>query len=669
MSLQVNLTEGEKARVFARSTNNLPAYLKLLKGRSHWLRINTDDNAVARQFFEEAIVLDPEYAAAYVDLAWTHLMDIHFGVSKSPKESVKRAAQLAQKAISLDETSPFAHGLLGSIFTIRRQFEKAIAQGEKAVALSPSDSLVKAQLGRNLAYMGRYEEALSWLDKAIRLDPIPQDWYFNMVGHCYLYMGQLEKALEELKKNRNKKDITNHIRLAAVYSLLGREEDANAEADEILRLNQKFSTKSIKRWPYKNKADADFLIAALHKAGLPEHPPLPLPDKPSIAVLAFDNLSGDPEQEYFSDGIAENIITALSKVGELFVIARNSSFTYKDKPVKVQQVGRELGVRYVLEGSVQKSGDRVRITAQLIDAKNGQHLWAENYDRILSDIFEIQDEITMKVVTALRVELTEGEQARMFERHSKNLAVYLKQTQGLFLWRKGTMESLTRFGQLGQEIAEIEPESTTGYNMLGWYHWDLAMRGISPRESIGKSFKFAQKALSLGEFNAGSCALLGNIYLLMRKHDQAIESGRRAVELAPNAAFVHGTLGFVLSYTEHLDEAVAHYKQAIRLNPFPPSWIYFNLGRCYREKGQYEDALTELKKALQRSPNSYHCHVGLASVYALLDRQEEAEAAAKKVMEMNPKFSVARASKVWPYKNPADRKILADALRKAGLPD
>ena len=155
----------------------------------------------------------------------------------------------------------------------------------------------------------------------------------------------------------------------------------------------------------------------------------------------------------------------------------------------------------------------------------------------------------------------------------------------------------------------------------------------------------------------------------MRKYDQAIESGKRAVELAPNGAQAHGLLGLTLSFAGHLDEAIAHHKQAIRLNPFPPYWYYFNLGISYRQKGQYEKALSEFKKALQRSPNSYLCHVGLASIYALLDRQEEAEAAAKKVMELNPNFSVARASKAWPYKNPADREMLVDALLKAGLPE
>jgi tetratricopeptide (TPR) repeat protein len=205
-----------------------------------------------------------------VDLGWTNIYDIHLGVSKSPKESLGRATQLAQRAISLDETSSFAHSLLGAIFGVKRQFEEAIAQGEKAVDLSPSDSLANALLGRTLAYAGRYEEALVWLEKAIRLDPIPINWYFNMVGHCYLYMGRLEEALEELKKNRNPKDITNRIRFAAVYSLLGRKEDASAAVAEVLRLNPKFSIKSIARWPIKNQEDRDLLMSALRKAGLPE---------------------------------------------------------------------------------------------------------------------------------------------------------------------------------------------------------------------------------------------------------------------------------------------------------------------------------------------------------------------------------------------------------------
>ena len=395
----------------------------------------------------------------------------------------------------------------------------------------------------------------------------------------------------------------------------------------------------------------------------------PLPDKPSIAVLAFDNLSGDPSQEYFSDGIAENIITALSKVSELFVIARNSSFSYKGKPVKVQQVSEELGIRYVLEGSVQKSGDRVRITAQLIDAIKGQHIWAEKYDRDFKDIFEIQDEITMKIVTALRVELTEGEQARILAKKIKNPDVYLKVVQANSLWREGTKESLIRYGQLAQEIVDMEPEYPVGYRLMAWYHKGIADRGASPRENYKKAFEFSQKALSLDESDAFSHATLGYSYLMMRKYEKAIESGKRSVELEPNGSLFHLLLGSTLCYAEQFDDGITYIKQGIRLNPFPAYYDYYQLGRCYFCKGQYEDALKEYKKAIQRAPNAAICHFSLAVTYAQLDRVDEARASADKALEIWPKISVAMVSKTWGYKTQDGLELLLYAMRKAGFPE
>jgi adenylate cyclase len=393
----------------------------------------------------------------------------------------------------------------------------------------------------------------------------------------------------------------------------------------------------------------------------------PLPDKPSIAVLPFVNMSGDPKQEYFSDGISEEIINALSKTSHLFVIARESTFSYKGKQVKVQQIAHELGVRYILEGSVRKSEDRVRITAQLIDGIKGEHLWAERYDRELKDIFALQDEITIKIITALQVQLTEGEQARMWGKKSKNLDVLLKGMETLSLWRKGTKESHIRQGQVSQEIIDMAPDYAGGYRSLGWYYWYLAMIGESPRESIGKAFKLAQKALSLDESDSWSHALLGSIYLMMRKYEKAIVAGERSIELDPNGAMAHGLLGMTLSFADRPDEAIRHLNQGIRLNPFPAYWYFLRLGQSYIQKGQYEEALKAYKKALQRGPNSFANHAHLAITYVLLDRQEEAGAAAKKVLELYPNFSVERISKTLPFKNQAHLKLVVDAMRKAGL--
>jgi adenylate cyclase len=394
-----------------------------------------------------------------------------------------------------------------------------------------------------------------------------------------------------------------------------------------------------------------------------------LPDKPSIAVLAFDNLSGDPSQEYFSDGVAEEIITVLSQVGELFVIARNSSFFYKGKPVKIRQVSQELGVRYVLEGSVRRSGDKVRITAQLIDAIKGEHLWAESYDRDFKNIFKIQDEIAMKILTGLRIKLTEGEQARILGNKYKNIDVYLKGIQAMSLWNKGTKEGLIRYGQLARETIDMEPDSPMGYRLLGWYYWGLASLNISPRDSIGKAFKLAQKVLSMDESDAFSHCLLGYVYVAMGKYEKAIAEGKRSVALQPNGAMVQCLFGATLKYAGRFDEAINHIKLGIRLNPFPAYYYYYHLGQCYWFKGQYEEALTEFKKGLQRAPDSVILHANLAISYIQLNREEEARASVAKAIELFPKFSVTVASKILRYKNQADNKRILDALRKAGFPE
>jgi len=379
-------------------------------------------------------------------------------------------------------------------------------------------------------------------------------------------------------------------------------------------------------------------------------------------------MSEDPNQEFFSDGISEDIITTLSKADSLFVVARNSTFRYKGKPVNIKQVAEELGVRYVLEGSVRKSEDRVRITAQLIDAVAGNHLWAERYDRDIKDIFTLQDEITIKIVTALEVKFTEGEQVLTSRRYT-NLDVKLKFMEVLSLWRKGTTVSRMRHGQVAQELIDMAPEFEGGYVHLGWHYLHLVRNSKSPKECVTKAFKLAHKALSLNKSDPFAYALLSHLYVMIRNYDKGIAAGERGIALNPNGADNHFVLGMILGYTGKQDEAIDHFKQAIRLDPFPEFYYFLHLSNNYRMKKQYKKALTEIKKALHISPDNFYSNMNLAAVYALLDRQEEAEATAKKVLEIDPKFSVGHASKTWPYKNKADLKLLVDALRKAGLPD
>jgi adenylate cyclase len=668
-AMQVELTWGEQARVDARGTSNLQAYLKFLQARENVNKLNLEGNALGKQMAQEAIDLDPQYAMAYRILAASHRMDVFLGTSKSPKKSIGTCMKLLNKAIELDETYAEAYGAMGFTLSMIGKHDKAIAIAEKAVALDPNSATAHAMLGHTLRMGGRPEEAIPAYNKAIRLNPIPPTFYLFGLGMSYALTGQYEKGIIWCQKavQQEPDSYMTRIMMTAVYSMAGRDEDARAEAKEVLRVNPKFSVaKAEKRAKYKFK---DKMMEALRKAGLPEYPPLPLPDKPSIAVLAFDNLSGDPEQEYFSDGISEEIISALSKTDQLFVIARNSSFTYKGKPVDVKQVSRELGVSYVLEGSVRKSEDRVRITAQLIDATTGHHLWSERYDRDLKEIFALQDEITLKIVRALEIKLTEGEQARMWTKHYSTLDVYLKRMEANSLFREGTVESHMRHAQISREIIDMAPESPRGYMSLGYHFWWLAMIGKSPQENIKRALELAQTAISKDESDPASRELLASVYLNLKQYDKAIAEGERAIELDPSGADVYAKLGQTLSYAGRPDEAIGYIKKAMRLNPFPEPWYFKDLGRCYVLKGQYEKALTEFKKAHQLAPKSITSHLFLATAYSLLDRQEEARASTEKCLELAPFVSVGLFIKISKFKNEADTKLMVEAMRKAGFPE
>jgi adenylate cyclase len=395
----------------------------------------------------------------------------------------------------------------------------------------------------------------------------------------------------------------------------------------------------------------------------------PLPDKPSIAVLPFVNISGDPEQEYFSDGLTEEIISALSSVPKLFVIARNSTFTYKGKPVKVQQVAEELGVRYVLEGSVRKAGDKIRITAQLVDALTGHHLWAERYDRNLKDIFAVQDEITKKIITAMQVKLTEGEQARATAKGTNNLEAYLKCLQANEIIARLTIESNALAKQLAKEAIALDPEYAWAYYVLGRVHQlDVWLRASkSPKQSIAKAMELFQKAIALDDTFAEAHVRLGFLFSMIRQHDKGVALAEKAVALNPNSSTAHFYLGKVLIFAGRWEESIPEYKKAIRLNPVPPHLYLWSLGLSYCWTGQYEEAITLCEKAVRQAPDSLLDRMMMAVVYSLSGRDEEARAEAAEVLRISPKFTLAKFEKKLTYKKKADRERFLGSLRKAGL--
>ena len=395
----------------------------------------------------------------------------------------------------------------------------------------------------------------------------------------------------------------------------------------------------------------------------------PLPDKPSIAVLPFVNISGDPEQEFISNGIAEQIIIALSKISSLFVIAPESTFTYKNKSLKKKQVSEELGVRYVLEGSVQKSGNKTRVTAQLVDAINGQYLWAERYDRNLQDIFTLQDEITTKILVALQVKLTRGESARIYGRNTDNLEAYLKYLQAVHHKMRTNQEGNILARKLCEEAIVLDPNYGDAYGLLAfthlmdiWFGWSK-----SKSESFKQAEGLAQKCLSLDNNNALSVGLVGHIYLLKRQYDKAIAEGERAIALSPNSPYGYMLLAATYRFSGMAKKGIPLLEKAIRLQPYAPSSYLYQLGMAYNFTGRYDEAIAVLKKSLKRTPDHLLSLIGLTVAYSLVNHMEEARATADKLLKLNPKFSVVRLEKRTPYKYRSDLELSMGALRKAGL--
>jgi TolB-like protein/Flp pilus assembly protein TadD len=639
--------------------------------------MNKEDNMMARKLLEEAIALDPNFPSPYVGLAYTYNVAATRDWSDSPRRSLAKADELAQKAIALDDSLDMAHALVGRLYCFKRQYEKAISEGERAITLGPNNSSNMVTLATTLMRSGKAEDAVKWAEKAVRINPKPPLLYMTILGYAYGDAGRYEDAIKTYKKvvKQNPNFDLVPVYLPAVYMLAGHEDEARAAIEELLKKDSKWSIESVKasfkKRLYKSENIYAYVIEGLRKAGLPETPPLPLPDKPSIAVLPFVNMSGDPEQDYFSDGLTEEIISCLSRVPKLFVIARNSTFTYKGKPVKVQQVSEELGVRYVLEGSVRKARDRVRVTAQLIDATTGHHLWSERYDRELKDIFALQDEITMKIITAMQVKLTEGERARLWGKATDNLDAYLRCQQGTKHFYRFNPDDHILARRYFKEAIALDPEYAIPYAFMGHIHLNEVRQGLSksPQKSIEQAFMLAQKVLGLDEYHGAGYVLLGRIHLIKRQHEKAIAEFERALVVEPNNTGNLFWLGNALSAVGRPQEAIPHYKRMIRINPLDPSLALHGLGETYILLERYEEAITVLKKALNYQPDFLGLHIFLAICYAALGNEEEAHAEAAEVLKLNPKFTVKKFGRISGIRDEAVKGRIIDASRKAGLPD
>jgi adenylate cyclase len=401
----------------------------------------------------------------------------------------------------------------------------------------------------------------------------------------------------------------------------------------------------------------------------PTSPVLPLPDKPSIAVLPFANMSGDPEQEFFADGIAEDVVTALSRYPSLFVIARNSSFTYKGRAVDVKQIGRELGVRYVLEGSLRKAGNRVRVTAQLVEAETGKHVWAERYDRDLSDIFAVQDEITEAVTIAIAPAIAEAEQQRAMRKPAGSLDAWTAYQRGLWHLSKFTSDDTSLAEGFFRRAIDLDPSFAGAYTGLAMARSQTAE--FHPRGLLEGRYSIetlARRAVTLDSADAEARSLLANALWTRGDYDGALAEVEQALAAAPNLAFAHHMRGTTLVFSGRPKEGVAALKRSIRLDPREPrAAVRLNqlaLGLYFLQ--DYPAAVEVAKRAIRSYPDFAHPYRWLAAALGQLDRTEEAKDALEKAMTVVPGAFETNVRGRVPWMRPEDHAHMLEGLRKAG---
>lgn len=675
-TLAFKVEAAERGRILRKETESLDAYDSYLRAIEHFDRFTKEEQEKAGELFKKAIEIDPTYATAFSRLAWVHANAYSFGWSEEPETSLNRAFELAKKAAALAPDDHWGHWILGYIYLMQREFDLSEAAYERAYTLNPNDAEFLSNMATTLLYLSRPQEAIEEIKRAMRLNPHHPESLIADLGWAYYEAGQYKESVNTFRSMTTPRPWV-HRTLAAAYVQLGQLEEARSEIAQMLEKEPNYNLENTTVWPYKDPTQLARYIEDLRKAGVPEHPPLKLPDKPSIAVLAFDNLSGDPGQDYLSDGITESLITRLARQPDMFVIARNSSFTYKGKPVKVQQVGREMGVRYVLEGSVQKSGDRIRITAQLIEAATEQHLWTDSYDRELEDLFAVQDEITQKVATELAVKLTVGDTARLDVQATDNVEAYDHWLRGVEAYRQFKKESNIQAGEWFEKAIELDPQYARAIGWLGWVRLNESrFWWVEDREaSLQQAEELARQAISIDENSTIGHNLLSRLYSHKGLHEEAIAEGRRTIAIEPSHASAYASLAYTMFLAGKPEEGQDPIKTALRLSPYAPLWFINIETNINYLTARYEEAVTSSRKFLARSQEGVLARDTwrlLISSYFELGRESEARAEAKKYLELDHNFSVkeeAEWRKGFVYKNKSWIDHYIETLRKSGLPE
>ena len=676
-AMQVSLTEGGSTVAWHGGTSNLEAWRAFENAKSAIYDFSPSSIAQAQASLQQALAIDPDYAQAEAILSWTYNWQARFfGPLEDQEKNLALAAEHAEAALAKDPNVSEAYDNLAMIRFLSGEVEEAMTLAERAVVLAPNSSFTLTAAGVVFQYAGRYERAASVLARAERITPIRDTFVQSLLAMNSNARGDYEAAeayARWVSATMQGDHNVGHEQLIFALASSGQLEEARALVTAQLAVAPNFSVSGYRAKRTRCCRPPEAVLArydeAFRAAGVPEHPPGAEPVRPVIAVLPFDNMSGDPGQAYFADGITDTLITDLSKLRNVGVIARNSTFTYKGRATDVREVGKAMGASHVLEGSVMRVGERIRVNVQLIDAASGEHVWADRFDRPVDDIFAVQDEIVAAIILELDVELVSGEQARLWRRSTESPEAYDVFLRAFYRHELFTRADIARAQQLFQEALDIDPTYAVATHFLAATHYNQSVAGwsASPAESMGAAERLFLRAIELDDSLGEAYAFMGLVYMAKLEHEEALAYAARAVEMTPGASETLAIASVVYIYSGKPDRGLQLIEMATRLEPVPQAWFAHPRGSANIFLGEYERAIADLRACLEALPDYIWCNVNIIIPYMELGMIDEAEAQVREVLRINPEFDVETAVQVTRIKDPASRQRWQALLREAGL--
>jgi TolB-like protein/predicted Zn-dependent protease len=619
----------------AKNATHQQSYDLLLGGMFHCNKFTREDMVIARGKLERCLELDPENVRAHALLHLCHVINWMERWVKDYENSFKLAGEYIHKALKLDPEVGMVQMYYAEYMTFCRDYEAANYHIEKALAMNPNDPDSLAFKAFNLNAIGEFESALEIAKKCYQLDPY-HPWVEWIIAEAQLYCGHPEESIQTIL-NANITQSYLRALLVVAYFKIGDDANARLAMQQFQQINRdsmlsmpetrdEWTTYWSDNLPYRDTQMTEDMIEYLMSAGLCDDINSESEEIPSIAVLPFENMSGDPEQEYFSDGITADIISTLFRFKHMRIVSRYSTFQYKNQQTSISEIAEQQGVRYILEGSVRKSGNRIRVNADLIDSSNEEICWSERYDRDLDDIFAVQDEITKNITVAMKVHFEDGDAALQRAAGTKNIRAWELVLTAADLQDTYIRQNILDARAMIKQALKIDPSYCYAWVVLGWTHWQEAYSGWceSFENTIQQAENAVTKALDLEPDNAEAWALKGTIQLMNHESEAGIKCCKKAVELEPGNAEIQALMAFALCSAGNFEEARDHYETTLKLCPVCPNWYLLIGGQIEQSSGNLDRAVEILQQAIEVEPDSPLCRFYL--IDTMLEKGDEASA-------------------------------------------